>query len=74
MSIAATAPGMQSIEIVRQFNSDVFNGRDYDRLAELQTEDYVQHGPMTGMELHGTDESVESMRNVPRRVLRSGSN
>lgn len=60
--MAATAPGTQSIDLVRQFTNDVFNGRDYDRIAELQTDDYVQYGPLTGMELHGTQEAIESMR------------
>lgn len=60
--MAATATGKESIDLIRQFNRDVFNGRDYDRIADLQTESYVQHGPMTGMELHGTEESVETMR------------
>lgn len=57
----ATATSKQSIDLVRRFNSDVFNGRDYDRIPDFQADDYVQHGPMPGMELHG-NESVETMR------------
>lgn len=60
--MAVTTTSTQSIDLVRQFNSEVFNGRAYDRIDEFQTEDYVQHGPLTGMELHGSEESIETMR------------
>jgi steroid delta-isomerase-like uncharacterized protein len=60
--MAATAPREASIDIVREFNRTVFNGRDYDEISEFQAEDYVQHGPMGGQELHGNDESLANMK------------
>ena len=60
--MAATASSAHSIDLVRQFTRDVFNGRDYDCISELQAEDYVQHGPLTGMEVHGSEESEETTR------------
>jgi len=60
--MAATSTSTQSIDLVRQFNSEVFNSRDYDRIYDIQTEDYVQHGPLMGMELHGNEESLETMQ------------
>lgn len=60
--MATTTPVEQSIDVVRAFTRDVFNGRNYERIADFQSADYVQHGPMMGMELHGHDESVEMMR------------
>lgn len=60
--MAATASSADSIDLVRQFTRDVFNGRDYSRIAEIQAEDYVQHGPLTGMEVHGSEESEETTR------------
>lgn len=59
--MAATSAN-QSLDIVREFNETVFNNREYDRLPELQSEDYVQHGPLTGMELHGSEEALETMK------------
>lgn len=52
----------QSIETVRTFAEEVFNGRNYDRLEDVQAADYVQHGPMPGMELRGTEASLETMK------------
>lgn len=60
--MAATASSKRSIDIVRTFNEDVFNGRDYDHIAEIQSEDYVQHGPMHGMEFEGIPQSLETMQ------------
>ena len=60
--MAATAAAKRNVDVVRRFNEEVFNGRDYDLVSELQTEDYVQHGPMAGVEVHGTEEAVETMR------------
>ncbi len=60
--MTATAANKQSIDLVRQFTSDIFNGRDYSRIAEIQAEDYVQHGPLMGMEVHGSAESEETTR------------
>ena len=59
--MAATATE-RNIDIVRQFNDDVFNGRDYDRVADFQAENYVQHGPVSGMEIRGSEAAMESMR------------
>lgn len=61
-TMTATAASTRSIDLVRRFNDEVFTGRDYDRVADMQAGDYVQHGPMAGMELHGLEESVETMR------------
>lgn len=58
----ATTSIDQSLSIVREFNESVFNNREYDKLYDLQSEEYVQHGPMTDMELHGNDESLETMK------------
>lgn len=58
----ASAVTNESIDIIRTLTSDVWNGRDYDRLSEFQTKDYVQHGPFNGMELHGSDEVADSIR------------
>lgn len=52
----------QSLRIVRDFNVSVFNNREYDKLPEIQTEDFVQHGPMTGQELHGSEEAIENLK------------
>lgn len=60
--MAATAASTGSIDLVRRFNDEVFNGREYDRVADLQAEDYVQHGPMADTELRGIEEFVETMR------------
>lgn len=60
--MAATASNQQRIDLVREFNEDVFNGRDYDRMEEFQTEDYVQHGPMAGMEVRGTEEALQNLK------------
>lgn len=62
--MVATASNQQSIDIITQFTQDVWNGRDYDRVADLQTDDYVQHGPQSGMELHGTAAVVENIRSI----------
>lgn len=62
ITMAATAASNRSIDLVRAFNDDVFNGREYDRMADLQAEEYVQHGPMAGMELHGSAAAAELMR------------
>ena len=60
--MTATASSTRSIDIVRNFTEDVFNGRDYDALQELQSSDYVQHGPMTGQEIEGYGQSLESLQ------------
>lgn len=60
--MTATATAARSIDVVRRFNREVFNGRDYDLLAELQSPEYIQHGPLPGAELSGREESEETMR------------
>ena len=60
--MSATAANAHSIDLVRQFNHDIFNGRDYSRMPELFAEDYVQHGPRAGMEIHGLEEYEEVLR------------
>ncbi|MFC4436574.1 MULTISPECIES: ester cyclase [Natrialbaceae] len=61
-TLAATAASTRSIDLVRRFNDEVFNGREYDRVADLQAEDYVQHGTTADTELRGIEEFVETMR------------
>lgn len=60
--MAATATNDRSIDLVRQFTEDVFNGRGYDHVTDYQADEYVQHGPLTEMELHGSEESMETLR------------
>jgi predicted ester cyclase len=60
--MAVTSTKAESIDLVRQYTRDVFNGRDYSVIADLQADDYVQYGPLAGMELHGSDESEETLR------------
>lgn len=60
--MAVTTTSMQSIDIVNEFMDDVFNGREYGRIADLQSEDYVQHGTISGVEIHGNEESEEMIR------------
>lgn len=60
--MAKAAISQQSIDVIEQFTTDVWNGRDYDVISDLCTDDFVQHGPLTGMELHGTDELMENIR------------
>lgn len=59
--MAATAPIEESIDVVRTFNSEVFNNRNYDEATEIQSEQYVQHGPFTGQELD-REESLENLK------------
>lgn len=59
--MAATAPIEEGIGVVRTFNSEVFNERNYDKSTEIQSEEYVQHGPFSGQELHG-EESLENLK------------
>ena len=54
--------GAESIGIVREYNRTVFNNKEYDKIGELQHEEYVQHGPIPGMEVEGNAESLETMR------------
>lgn len=61
-TMPATASAKQSIDIVRTFNEEVFNGRDYDLLTDVESETYRQHGPITGLEIEGVDQSLETMQ------------
>lgn len=56
--MAATATEKKSMDVVRGYVKHVFNGRDYDRVSEFQAEDFVQHGPMPDVEVHGNEESI----------------
>lgn len=60
--MATSASIEQSLETVRTFNETVFNDREYDELESVQADDYVQHGPMPGMELRGLEASLETMK------------
>lgn len=60
--MATKAAAKQSFDLVRRFNRDVFNERDYDRLDEFQSADFVQHGPMWDRDIRGNEESFEMMR------------
>lgn len=60
--MTATAVSENSIDLVEQFSRDVFNGKEYSRMSELFAEGYVQHGPQTGMEIHGVEEYEETLR------------
>jgi predicted ester cyclase len=57
--MTVTTTNSQSIDIVNAFMDDVVNGRDYDRIDDLQTEDFVFHGMPSGAELQGTEESEQ---------------
>lgn len=56
--MAATATAPESIALVRQFNDDVFNGREYDRITDVRADDYVQHGPLPGQVIDDPAESL----------------
>ena len=60
--MTATAAGSRSIDLVRRFNDDVYNGRQYDRITEYQSDEYVQHGPLSDMAIHGSEESLGMLR------------
>lgn len=62
ITMAATAVNQNSIDLVTTLSEEVWTGRNYDRLDELVSDDVVQHGPVTGMELSGRDELVENIR------------
>lgn len=50
-------------EHIETFNREVFNGRNYDRLADLVAEDIVQHGgPGGGGDVHGIEGMEGYMR------------
>ena len=60
--MAATSVNQASIDLINTLSDDVWNGRDYDRLNDLVTADFVQHGPVTEMELSGRDELEANIR------------
>ena len=59
--MSATAVNQASIDLVRAMSEDVWNGKNYDRLDELVTDDFVQHGPLTGMDVAGRDGLEENI-------------
>ena len=60
--MGATAVNQESVELVQEMSAAVWNGRNYDRIDDLVTEDFVQHGPVTGLEFNGRDELRANMR------------
>lgn len=58
----ATAVNQGSIDLINAMSEDVWNGRNYDRISDLVTADFVQHGPVTTMELSGPDELEANIR------------
>lgn len=61
-AMAATATNQDSIDLVMTLTEEVWNSRDYDRLDEIVSDDFVQHGPVTGMQLSGRGELLENIR------------
>lgn len=59
--MSATAVNQASIDLINTLSEDVWNGRNYDRLDDIVADDFVQHGPVTGMELVGRDELVANI-------------
>lgn len=66
--MAATATSRRSIDLITSFTEDVINGRDLDRVDEFLSEDYVQHGPLSGVELRGIEAATENFRMVQNGV------
>lgn len=60
--MAAHSATTQSIDLVNQYMDDVVTGREYDRLAELLTEDFVHHGTPSGAEHQGLEASEGMLR------------
>lgn len=60
--MGATATNQASLDLVHAISDDVWNDRNYDRLEDLVTDDFIQHGPVTGMEITGWDELKENIR------------
>lgn len=60
--MAATSVNQASIDLVRAISDDVWNGRDYERLDDLVSDDIVQHGPVTDVEIRGRQELAENIR------------
>lgn len=60
--MAAPTSAERSIELVREFQHEIFTDPQRDHLSEIQSDDYVQHGPMLGMEIHGIEETLDAMR------------
>jgi steroid delta-isomerase-like uncharacterized protein len=60
--MAATATNQDSIDLVMTLTEEVWNSRDYDRLDDIVSDDFVQHGPVTGMELSGRGELLQNIR------------
>lgn len=60
--MTVTTTTSQSIDLVNDFMADVVNDRDYGRIDDLQTEDFVFHGMPSGAELQGTEESEQMIK------------
>ena len=62
ITMTATAVNQASLDLVHAMTEDVWNDRNYDRIEDLVTGDFVQHGPVTGMEITGRDELAANIR------------
>lgn len=54
--MSSTAVTQESIDLIHQFTTDVWNGGDLGRIEDLVSPDVVQHGPVSGMTLNGPEE------------------
>ncbi len=61
INMPATAVTQTSIDLVSTMSEEVWNNQNYDSLDDLVSDDFVQHGPVTGMELTGRDELVSNI-------------
>ncbi len=59
MSSRAIRSAEQYKEIVERIHAEAFSEGEYDVLDEVFAEDFVQHGPGTGVEYHGAEEVKE---------------
>lgn len=62
MDMKTTASAQASIDLIHAIAEEVWNGRDYDRIDDLVAEDFLQHGPVTGMETNGRDGLKKTVR------------
>jgi steroid delta-isomerase-like uncharacterized protein len=62
--MAVTTTPKELATLSESFNTDVFNGRNYERMAELVADDAVQHGPLASIQLDGRDEIEAYLRDV----------
>lgn len=60
--MATTEVNQASMDLITTLSEEVWNDRNYDRLDDIVTDDVVQHGPMTGMEITGRKELEANIR------------